>query len=64
MTTKLLKCKCGDCAHWEVVQTTEKWEGVTSIPKTHLKCVTCGVEYAATITVDPHEKLHYVNHKA
>jgi len=51
---KVLKCKkCGDCAHWEVIQR----EGETS-----LKSVTCKGEYKATVTVDPHEHLHYVKH--
>ncbi len=51
---KVLKCKkCGDCSHWEVIH---RGDDCT------LKCVTCKVEYKATVTVDPHEHLHYVKH--
>ena len=53
--TKLLICKCGDCSHWEIVR-----RDVDTV----LKCVTCGVEYPASVTVDPHEDLHYVEHEA
>jgi ribosomal protein S27E len=55
MKTKLLICRCGDCSHWEVIHRADD---------TTLKCVTCGVEYTATVTIDPHEDLHYVEHEA
>lgn len=53
--TRVLKCKCGDCSHWEVIHRGDECV---------LKCVTCKVEYKAAVTVDPHEHLHYVKHEA
>ena len=55
MKTKLLLCKCGDCSHWEIIHRGRE---------TAIKCVTCGVEYKAEVTVDPHERLHYSEHEA
>ena len=52
----LLICKCGDCAHWEIIH-QENGDAV-------IKCVTCSVEYKAQVTVDPHEDLHYKPHEA
>ena len=55
MTTKLLICRCGACSHWEIIHRGET---------TTLKCVTCGVEYPAAVSVNPHEHLQYVEHEA
>ena len=55
MKAKLLICNCGECAHWEVIH---KDDGTTII-----KCVSCQVEYPARVEVDPHENLHYMEHK-
>jgi ribosomal protein S27E len=52
--TLALVCKCGDCAHWEILLTKTGDES-----QTILKCASCGDEHPVYFSIDPHENLHY-----
>lgn len=63
MARHALICTCGDCAHWEVIapEPSSTFRGFLGTAWAHprgvLKCLTCGHEFAVTISVDPHDKL-------
>ena len=75
MSEKVLSCKCGDCADWEVVELigdldAENAEHVDStdatdiepdnVTKHYLKCKTCGVLYPIHISIPEHDHLEWV----
>lgn len=57
---KLLACKCGDCAHWEIGAPETGLGGLLGIenswahPNSFIRCKTCGTQIRATVVVDPH----------
>jgi ribosomal protein S27E len=53
--TLALVCKCGDCAHWEILLKTNSKGGSQNV----LKCASCGDEHQVYFNIDPHENLHY-----
>lgn len=56
-----LACVCGSCRAWEIIGPEPTFLGFLGTawahPKGHIRCMTCGREFAVSITVDPSEHL-------
>lgn len=61
MSRHALVCRCGDCRHWEILAPEPVFLGFLGTawahPQGKLRCMTCGREFAATVTVDASEHL-------
>lgn len=55
-----LVCKCGDCAHWELINTMTPQRYY--MPEGHLKCMTCGIEVPFEFQMLPHPGIHWEKH--
>jgi hypothetical protein len=56
---KALVCKCGECARWELVEHEREVKFDTPIP-IKMRCITCGREFDATLSVPAHDHLLFV----
>jgi hypothetical protein len=48
---ELLTCKCGDCAHWQIVR--------DDVGNSLIRCITCNLRIPAQIVVEDHDMLHW-----